>query len=274
MIRLAEAVAEKTQIGHVLTKLGGFAANPAAVGCAQIEGEAPGRRAARPVRPNRRPIKPWGDQTLGRSDGQIEPTHGRAVGAAALEIGGQGRALVLGHGHEDPILGIEGMAGDIKLGGDPVAAADGDLVVNMGGPPSPGTGRIGHRHDGAKSVTTLGVGRDPAETLKAGIQGPVLAAPIARMVIAAEVIALPDLDHGTGDGSASAVDDLALDFDDIAFRAAIRDPAQIPIIFGKRDRIERTLGLRRGGQALGRLRSRPANQGSRRPTTNYKISTR
>jgi hypothetical protein len=66
--------------------------------------------------------------------------------------------------------------------------------------------RIGHRLDGAEAVGALVVGRGGAEALEIGVRRP---APVARVVIDAERVTLPDLDPGAAHRAAVGVEHAA-----------------------------------------------------------------
>src|SRR6476469_770146 len=75
--------------------------------------------------------------------------------------------------------------------------------------------RIRHRPDRAEAVSAAAVAARRAEALEAGVDA---IAGAARMAIAAERIALPDLDLGAVDGTAAAVADDAVQVEVLATR--------------------------------------------------------
>jgi hypothetical protein len=101
---------------------------------------------------------------------------------------------------------------------------------------------VGHGPDGAEAVAPRSIGRDLAETL----EGRIGAAAVARVVVVAGFVALPDLDHGAGERPAIEIADAALEPGRLAAPVVERAVLeQIAIAVARQgDGIERPLGLR------------------------------
>jgi hypothetical protein len=160
------------------------------------------------------------------------------------------------HASQQAVAGVFRGAGDVHLGYQRRLAVRGDGEMDMRC-----AAGIGHRLDGAKTIAAVTAGGEPPIALKVGVQRALAA--IARMVVAAKRVALPDFDAGSGQRLAAFIENAAVQIADLAARDAVlpSNVDQVVVVVERQlSRVERSQCLLRGAQ-----QSRPGRGGERQP---------
>ena len=158
----------------------------------------------------------------------------------------------------EAVLRVLRMAGEVHLRGQALEPRPADREVDVRR-----AAGIGDRLDGAEAIAAVRRGGGRAEALEVRIGG---AARVARVMIDAERVALPDLDPGARHRAAIGVEQPPGEVQDGAAGAlgAARDLDQVVVgVERQRQRIERSRGLARRRQERGRGRRERGMSGER-----------